>query len=298
MDRILTSALGLPGAIAIWLLAGPDGWLRALGTPFLPHLGAALSLLAVAACMARGSRLRLLLAAPFAAGVLATWLMPAAPMARPADGLVAVGYNTLWRQDDPEDAEDWLRAQPADLVLLVEVDGDWDGALKRLAKSYPYQAREAYGGHEMVLLARHPVRVAASDPVPGSSRHPVRFEVEIDGRRIAVVGVHAPVPTSPEGWRRREAYLEALAGLLRELSGPVIVLGDFNATRFDDVLRRLVGAAGLEEVPVWATWPVAAGGLGIAIDHIFAGGGARVLETTVGPAIGSDHRPLVARIGL
>ena len=35
----------------------------------------------------------------------------------------------------------------------------------------------------------------------------------------------------------------------------------------------------------------------IPIDHVMTGSGLRVVERTVGPDLGSDHRPVIATIG-
>jgi endonuclease/exonuclease/phosphatase (EEP) superfamily protein YafD len=36
----------------------------------------------------------------------------------------------------------------------------------------------------------------------------------------------------------------------------------------------------------------------IPIDHVFARGKAHVIDTALGPAIGSDHLPLIAKIAI
>ena len=75
-------------------------------------------------------------------------------------------------------------------------------------------------------------------------------------------------------------------------SGPVLVLGDFNSTHLE--LRRLRNdglVAGAGRAPT-----VRARVGGRRIDHVLAGGGARVMRTWTVPTDASDHVPLVARI--
>ena len=101
--------------------------------------------------------------------------------------------------------------------------------------------------------------------------------------------------SAPPPAGRRLAQLAA-AGQVEAGRAPVL-LGDLNATPFSAGVRplRTVGlrdslaAGGLWTAGSWPAWP---GPLRIAIDHCWHDPGLVTLARTVGPALGSDHRPL------
>lgn len=126
-----------------------------------------------------------------------------------------------------------------------------------------------------VIHRRHGLCVTVLPPGPPSAAVPV-----------TVAGVHA----SHRLWgslpqlRRLDAALEAVA------AGPSIIAGDCNmwGTVIAPVLRtRRRAVRG-------ATWP--ARRPHSQIDHIWISDGLEVLDGGVGPATGSDHRPVWARL--
>jgi endonuclease/exonuclease/phosphatase family metal-dependent hydrolase len=90
----------------------------------------------------------------------------------------------------------------------------------------------------------------------------------------------------------RELQTEALAGVVREVEGPVVLLGDLNQGRSS--LRPLL-AAGLRPGPGRprthsSTLPWH------QIDWVLAGGGAEIVAQWALGSRASDHRPLVATV--
>jgi endonuclease/exonuclease/phosphatase family metal-dependent hydrolase len=81
---------------------------------------------------------------------------------------------------------------------------------------------------------------------------------------------------------------------------PMVLLGDLNLTPDSPAFERLIDRAGMRDVmrgrgwhPTWLAgfWPLA-----LRIDHILVSPGLCVEHAEVGPPIGSDHRPVVARL--
>ena len=81
----------------------------------------------------------------------------------------------------------------------------------------------------------------------------------------------------------------------------MVVLGDLNVTPWSPWFRRLLEAGGLADLaggphrPTWAPAPVPAA-LGLALDHVLATPGIRLLSRRLGPRLGSDHRPVVVHL--
>lgn len=80
--------------------------------------------------------------------------------------------------------------------------------------------------------------------------------------------------------------------------GPVVAVGDFNATPWSFPLWRLLQGTkmrALRRPP--STWPSNAGRFGLPIDQVLVGGGARVVHVrTFGDDLGSNHLGVVADI--
>jgi endonuclease/exonuclease/phosphatase family metal-dependent hydrolase len=90
--------------------------------------------------------------------------------------------------------------------------------------------------------------------------------------------------------------------LARESTLPVVMLGDLNLTPYAPPFDRLLRDGRLHDAmrgrgwqPTWRAgfWPLA-----LRIDHVLVSPGLCVEEATVGPAVGSDHRPVLARLRL
>ena len=96
----------------------------------------------------------------------------------------------------------------------------------------------------------------------------------------------------------RAAVIENFAAHLRALGPDLVLMGDFNAapwTRIQQRLRRdtLLDNAG-QLAMSWPVWVPAF--LRLPIDHVLARGALKVTQMETGPALGSDHLPVAARI--
>jgi len=122
--------------------------------------------------------------------------------------------------------------------------------------------------------------------------------------RISVPGVSNPWIVAVDTWdpktsaslADRDRLLHGITRKIRELRGPVIVAGDFNATPFTPVFRDFLRLANVSLLqPAVSTFPARLGWLGIPVDHILVRDIA-VTEVEVLPSIGSDHRPVKATL--
>lgn len=83
----------------------------------------------------------------------------------------------------------------------------------------------------------------------------------------------------------------------------LILGGDFNSTSWSFAMRDLAHDSGLQRrslgLPSWPVGPVGRLKLSLPfavlpLDHVFAGQAWRTVSIERGPALGSDHLPLVA----
>jgi endonuclease/exonuclease/phosphatase (EEP) superfamily protein YafD len=144
-------------------------------------------------------------------------------------------------------------------------------------------------------------------PVPGLTSAAPRAKVEpADGWSLTLTAVHTVPPTGQRAtqWQRELSLLES--GLADD-GGPVVLAGDFNASRDHQPFRDLLAAGFLDCADAaphrhWPgfTWPAGRWRLPIMrLDHVLISqSGATVRESRVIRVPGTDHRGVLAVISL
>ena len=219
----------------------------------------------------------------------------------------AVGLD---RRRDPARILAILAEVDADVVALQEADrrfGPRESVLPRamLDDLGQYKAvalnhrPESIGWHGNALLVRRGFKVAEAAVVPLPTLEPrgaVRADLLVAGQRIRVVGMHLDL----SGLRRRQQVRAILAHLGRCGDPcPTVLMGDCNEWG----VRR--GALAEFTAP----WRVLASGRSFPsrrpiaeLDRIVVSPEWRVAEARVHhsaqAAVGSDHLPVLARLGL
>jgi endonuclease/exonuclease/phosphatase family metal-dependent hydrolase len=199
---------------------------------------------------------------------------------------------------DLERVAEAMVACDAGLVALQEVDRgmarsgriDQAAVLARLTGmdvSFHPTLKRAGGLFGLALAARGPVeqRFQRLPRVAGERRRGV---IIARWKGVTVVATHLSAPAGP-----RPAQLEALAAVAAEQPSPVAVAGDLNEGRAGLLaLTRL----GFVPTPYRVTIPARARHR--HIDHVLAGPGLVHVSSATVRSSASDHRPLVAELGV
>jgi endonuclease/exonuclease/phosphatase (EEP) superfamily protein YafD len=295
----------LPGAATLLALCAPLGWPFELFVHFRAQYAAvSLVLVLLLLWMHRpgyavlAAALTVIHVAPAVRNALADH--PAAACAGPS--LTVVTANVRYRNEDRRRFLEWLEAQDADLVVVQEVTAAWAAELARL-DDYPHQSvlvrEDPYG---IAVLSRWPLESTQPVDLAGDGLPSLVGRVEVAGQHLLLVGLHTHWPVLPGLARARDESLRAAAQLVQAQDRPAIVLGDLNLTPYSPAFPRFEDAAGVRDVmdgrrwrPTWQAgfWPLA-----LRIDHVLASSGICVERAEVGPSIGSDHRPVIARLRL
>ncbi len=299
-----TVATGAAAATAASLLGRLD-WRLALASHFRLHLAAGSLAGLVASVALRRDGAAAVLAAALAANLAE---VAAREAGRPAAGSPAdrrrgtaavtlVSYNALRRNPRKRRALDWIARSGADLAVVVEVTPDWrEALLDRLGPLYPYRAfGPDNNGAGVAVLSRHPLRRLAALDIDDQGLVAVRvLHPDLPFTLFAVHPAHA---IRRRSLRPQRAFLGRLAALVRRVGGPVAVAGDLNTTPWSREFRRLLAQSGLDGPLLRAgTFPARLGRFGLPIDHVLTGGGLRLAAVEPGPDLGSDHRPVAARL--
>ncbi len=194
----------------------------------------------------------------------------------------------------------WLATQPADFVLIQEVTEAWARELEAQT-AYPHRhivsREDPYG---LAVASRWPLESVTLVDLAGDGLPSLAGIVDAGGQRIRFLGLHTHWPVTPALAAARDEALQGAAALASAADLPVVLLGDLNLTPDSPAFDRLLDEAGLRDVmrgrgwrPTWLAefWPLA-----LRIDHVLVSSGLCVEHAEVGPALGSDHRPVVARL--
>ena len=290
---------------------------RFLGDHALPALVAVASLTPyavppLAVALALLLRRRAWRASAAIAAVLAlnlAWLVPLwVPDRAPAPGatpLTVMTANLALGQADPATLVEAVRARHVDVLALEELTAPAVTALHRagLDRELGHRAiRPQPGATGTGLWSRLPL--AAVTWSKGYNRTPTAT-LELRGRPV-VVGMLHPAAVVLDGGSPYAADYAALTDAVDGLdhATPTVLLGDLNASVDNSELRELMGTrfrdapelAGSGLLRTFTPSPRLPALLDL--DHVLVDDAFGVTDTAVVDLPGSDHRALVARLGL
>jgi endonuclease/exonuclease/phosphatase (EEP) superfamily protein YafD len=286
-------------------------WAAFMIRTFLFHFGIVLLPVALVTLWRRSWRL-LAAAVPLLAVTLGPAVWELRPRARPAlagEAVTVMSVNLLVnnRMTAPLIAE--IQAARPDVLLLQEYSAHWHEALQAaLATEYAHVAfvsqEDSFGA---AIYARRPFVGPVDSRVPlGSLGTPqMRAVIRIGGRDVAFYNVHLLPQGGLDTTIEHRTQFADLLDVLAKEPLPVVMAGDFNFTETSLQASALSGL-GLAEAQVLggrgrgATWPVNSflrWVPGLRLDHIYVGGGVTCAQCRTGVGQGSDHRPVVVKLG-
>ncbi|MCA9277792.1 MAG: endonuclease/exonuclease/phosphatase family protein [Phycisphaeraceae bacterium] len=293
------------GAIPVGL-----AWSAFIARTFTFHIGLALLPLLLIAILVRARKLCVLivLLCVFCVSGSAWTLRPKNPVPIAGTPLRVATCNVLGKNRSYDEYLQELATQDVDLVVFQEANETWSKHIQAtLGSSHPHEVSVPRGGYTTIVIrSRTPLHNVSTVYEDESGFSGVlRCEIEHDGQRMAVYGVHLMVPLSRAYLRRGRLQFAALAEVLAKETLPVIVLGDFNSPTESAQLDRL---RSLGFCDAWdiagrgrgGTWPNHAGVFSLLptrIDHIMLSQAFTCTDVALGHGAGSDHRPVYATIG-
>jgi endonuclease/exonuclease/phosphatase (EEP) superfamily protein YafD len=294
--------------ILLWTLA--DIWWPATVLMYVPRwgFGLPLAVLVPAALLLWPRALRLLLLGAV------IWLWPLMGLCLPWRLLFAgepvgptirvVTCNTHYKQLNPVALREFLDETGADIVALQYWGGHYDGTVFEPGAVHIHKAGE------FCLASRYPIVGTHHLSTPPLA---VCVTLEAPVGRLQFVTLHLGTPrdgllaVARQGElgiaelevniARRRTESERLTAWLRDIDGPLLITGDFNTTVESAIFREFwanytdaFSAAGWG----WGVTQITPRRTAARIDHILAGPGWRCRRCSVGPFVGSEHRPVVA----
>lgn len=295
-------------------------WLAFAGRTFTFHAG--LGLLVVLAwmllCRLRRPALAMLPLLGVSLGPALWSYIPKSPAPLGPDAITVMSCNLLIGSTSPIHAAEQIAHHDPDIVFFQEYSDRAHAVIEPVLRGkYPYiitaSRDDAFG--QAIYSKLKPVGTPMLFPPPSLgegartggvvnlSDPQIRMVVRVGKYEIVVQNVHTVPPGGATLLAEQRLMLRWLAEFVKSERRPVIMAGDFNATAAslgvlqDAGLTSTQALAGQGRGSTWpdVTWlrylP------GVRIDNIFVSDGLSCDRAEVGKSIGSDHRPVIARVG-
>jgi endonuclease/exonuclease/phosphatase (EEP) superfamily protein YafD len=219
-----------------------------------------------------------------------------APAGSKGKAVRVLSFNALGENiQNGERIADTIIASRADFVVILEAQpvGPY---LKQVRQIYPFSigCGVLTTNCDLLLLSRHPLSDQRLRNLSGL--RPERLATataSLDGRSLHLMAVHL----SKSYYDHYHALeLRRMARFLKEMPGPAVLAGDFNASSLAPDMQAFLKKSAMRRVrgeP--STWPTGSDPLGLAIDHIYARSPAQLLSVTrMDDAMGSNHHGMIA----
>lgn len=212
--------------------------------------------------------------------------------------LTVVSFNAHFANADAARLAGYLAAEDPDLVGIVELGSPMAKALEAKLAALPHRVLLPGTVEGLGLFSRYPVELLhqRSDADAPDAWPAIVVSVHPPQGPVTVALMHPPPPLR-ELAAEHAAQIADIGRRLAAIRGPVIAMGDLNATPWSAAYRRFRRDAALEAAYPSAlgpaSWPSVSPVALLPIDHVLARG-FEVVSGARGPDLGSDHYPVRA----
>jgi endonuclease/exonuclease/phosphatase (EEP) superfamily protein YafD len=232
------------------------------------------------------------------------------PPQRHEKALRVICFNVLVPNPNKKQVLDSLATSNADIIALLEIDGRWREAMQPLKAQYPYSFQGGYTARgqytDIMLWSRLPLletKILDAEELGLDRASGVLPSLAVRVKPVAaacpemtVIVTHPLPPMNARLAKIHPITLRALAAWASapERSGPMLLIGDLNASPWSAIMREVLSQSALRfrthEFVSQPTWD-SHGLLAIPIDHTLATKELHIMSRKLGPSMGSDHRP-------
>lgn len=218
-----------------------------------------------------------------------------------APRLRVVSYNMLHGNPHTAAAARHVVGLEPDVVVLLEATPQQLQVFTTALPGWHVVAEPRDDAFGIAVLSRR-APSSAGVVTPGPPWMPaIELQLSLGDHTVTIFAVHPPPPVSESHTRTRDELLRTLSARAAARTGPVVVVGDLNATPWSSTLRELLRDGPLRSTQrfgLHATWPASLGVLGLPIDHVLVAGPLHPRYRSIEPAFGSDHRMLLVELVL
>ena len=195
-----------------------------------------------------------------------------------------------------------IESRNPNIVVLQEVDNQWQTALSELTDRYAYNyivpRPDNFG---IALMSRIPLQDIRVVDWGNVSLPSLVAKFYFQQKTVTLFATHPLPPINKQYSQLRDTQLIGMMQQVADTKGPIIIMGDLNLTMWSQSYR-IVDSPFLINTRkghgINASWPSFIIPFGIPIDHIIVTKDWSVEAFQIERRIGSDHRPLVAKLKL
>jgi endonuclease/exonuclease/phosphatase (EEP) superfamily protein YafD len=217
-----------------------------------------------------------------------------------------MSFNLLSTNESYAEVLEYIESIDPDVVLLHEASRPWEVAVDGSDLGYevirPRSDNLIFG--TLVMVRGQDVE-AVSYGFAATQPRAVELFFRPMGwaEGITLLSTHPLAPTEKERAQLRDAQLDFATDWAMKASNPFVVVGDFNATPWSAPFRKMMSQASVRnsqsgyglQASFAATSNVL---LRVPIDHLVHSPEFAVQDRRLGPAMGSDHFPLIVDLQL
>jgi len=217
-----------------------------------------------------------------------------------------ISVNVLQSNDQYQNLIALVEQQQPDILLTVETNKDWEKAMEKFEKDYPFSrkiAREnTYGMHFYTKLKVIDCQVFF---FLTEERPALKVEMETeDHNRFIFWGLHPPPPSPSEETtaKKKDGELMVAAKLIHDCRQPSIVAGDFNNVCWSGIARLFAKVSGLTDARIgrglYSTFPVKPAIMRYPLDLLYHSAEVTINQMGTLDSIESDHLPFYAHFSV
>ena len=215
--------------------------------------------------------------------------------------LRVMSFNLLSTNENFAEVVEYIEVTDPDLVLLYEASRPWEVALESAGLDYeiirPRSDDLIFG--TLVLVRGDEVEGVSFGFAEAQPRAvEIKFRPSGWPDELSVLSTHPLAPTEKSRAALRDAQLAFAGDWAGKQQGAFFVVGDFNATPWSSPFRKLLSAADLRNSQIGfglqPSFPaMSVFVMRVPIDHLVHSPALTVRDRRLGPALDSDHFPLV-----
>ncbi len=219
-----------------------------------------------------------------------------------------IQFNVLTSNQEIAQAAAWLGQQNADIIVAQETDLRWAAGLQSSLSGMTMLPTETIRSDNfgMAVFVRDGMETSGLRVVDANLLPSITFEASLDrgDSSVLVYAVHLLPPTNADAVEVGDEQTDSAVAVLAGHKGPKVLIGDLNATRWSSPYRHILSETNLRDAAdgrgLTGTWPSRLVPLtgGITLDHVLVSPEFGVEGRTIGPHLGSDHRPVVVDLVL
>lgn len=225
-------------------------------------------------------------------------LKSAPPVGHRSQTIRMIEFNML--KTNPRSTRDaeWLAAQDADILVLLEASRMQKHWGKVLQDKYPTMVScSVHYPCSTVMFSRFPLLGSESLAGDGDADNrkalsALTATLDVNGTEFTVFAAHLDRPW-PMG--EQEDWVLPMRKAAAAVPGPAVMTGDFNSSPWTHAVRSIGESGGFRLASGFATsWPARNPALlRLPLDQLYLRGRVRAIDVRTGPRRGSDHLPLM-----